>query len=356
MQAASSSRQRTRRLRAANHQSEVLNVGLIGAGRIGRLHAQNLARHIPGARLVAVADVVEAAARGCAQENGAGIAVSDYRVLLDDSQVDAVVVASATDTHAQIIQDAAGAGKHIFCEKPIDLQLSSIDTALEAVARSGVKFQIGFNRRFDANYRRVRQAIDSGEVGRPWRVHIVSRDPAPPPLTYVRTSGGLFLDMTIHDFDMARYLVESDVNEIYATGAVLVDEAIGSVGDVDTAVSVLKFANGVVCTIDNSRQAIYGYDQRVEVLGSGGMVSTDNNFANAATISDQRGVWRDLPLNFFMDRYTQSYLSEMTAFVDCVRDDTPPPVNGEDGRKAVVLGLAAQRSARENRPIVISDR
>jgi myo-inositol 2-dehydrogenase/D-chiro-inositol 1-dehydrogenase len=332
----------------------VLNVGLIGAGRIGRLHAQHLARRVPRAQLVTIADVALEAARACAVENGVATAVADYREVLDRPDVEAVVVCSATVTHAGIIEDASAAGKHVFCEKPIDLSLERTDAALEAVRRAGVVLQLGFNRRFDANYRRVRTAVESGEIGRPWRVHIISRDPSPPPLEYVRTSGGLFVDMTIHDFDMARFLIGAEVEEIFAISAVLVDQAIGSVGDVDTAVCMLRFANGVIGTIDNSRCAVYGYDQRVEVFGSSGMVETANNYASNAVISDGKSVRRDLPLNFFMQRYTQSYLDEMSAFVDCVLDGTSPPVTGEDGRAALVLGLAAQRSARENRPVKVS--
>jgi myo-inositol 2-dehydrogenase/D-chiro-inositol 1-dehydrogenase len=218
-----------------------------------------------------------------------------------------------------------------------------------------VKLQIGFNRRFDATYRRARLAVDQGEIGRPWRLHLVSRDPSPPPPAYIQVSGGLFLDMTIHDFDMARFLIGSEVEEVFSSAAVLVDPAIGALGDVDTAVTILKFANGTIGTIDNSRSAIYGYDQRVEILGSGGMVATDNNFPNAAHVSDGQSVHRDLPLNFFMERYTQSYLAEMSEFVDAVLDDKPIPVTGDDGRAAVVLGLAAQLSHRENRPVLITE-
>ena len=335
--------------------STVLNIGLIGAGRIGRLHAANLAHQIPRARLRVIADVVEEAARQSAADHGIPKTVADYRALLDDPDIHAVVICSATDTHAQIIEEAAQAGKHIFCEKPIDLTLERIDTALVAVARAGVVFQIGLNRRFDANFRRVRQAVEQGEIGRPWQLHIVSRDPAPPPLAYIKVSGGLFLDMAIHDFDMARFLIGSEVSEIYAVAGVLVDEAIGAVGDVDTAVTVLKFANGAIGTIDNSRSAVYGYDQRVEILGSAGMVSTDNNYPSTAVISDGRSVHRDLPLNFFMERYTQSYLAEMTAFVNTALDGGQPAVSGADGRQAVVLALAAHKSCRENRPVRISE-
>jgi myo-inositol 2-dehydrogenase/D-chiro-inositol 1-dehydrogenase len=331
----------------------MLNVGLIGAGRIGRLHAQHLAFHLRRARLIVIADLVEEAARKCAADNDIPLAVSDYRAVLNNRDVDAVVICSATDTHAQIISEAAAAGKHIFCEKPIDLSLERIDAALSAVERAGVKLQIGFNRRFDANFRRARAAIVDGEIGRLWRVHIVSRDPAPPPLSYVRSSGGLFMDMTIHDFDMVRFLVgsEDEVEEVFATASVLVDPAIGEAGDVDTAVSTLRFPSGAIATIDNSRSAVYGYDQRVEIFGSEGMLRTENAYSTSAVLSDRQNVHRDLPLNFFMDRYLASYLAEMSAFVDCVLDDTPPPVTGADGRAAAVLAEAAARSAQTNQPV-----
>ena len=328
-----------------------LNLGLIGAGRIGRLHAAHLAHRIPDARLLAVADPLAAAARDCADRFGIPHATTDERDLLEDPAIDAVIVCSSTDTHARIIEAAATAGKHVFCEKPIARSLPAIDRALAAVARAGIKLQVGFNRRFDANYRRVRQAIAEEEIGRPWLLRITSRDPAPPPLDYIALSGGLFLDMTIHDFDMARFLIGSEVEEVYTTAAVLVDDAIGAAGDVDTAVLLLRFANGVIGTIENSRQAVYGYDQRVEVLGSAGAIDTANNYPNTAVISDRRGVRRDLPLNFFLERYADSYVAELTAFVDAIRHDTPPPVTGHDGRVPVALALAAATSVREHRPV-----
>ncbi len=332
-----------------------LSIGLIGAGRIGRLHAAHLTHRVPRARLVMVADVDEAAAHRCADDFGIPTATRDVEAVLANSDVQAVVICASTDTHAPLIEAAAQAGKHIFCEKPIAHDLPAIDRALGAVERAGVKLQVGFNRRFDANFRRVRQAVEHGEVGQPHRLHIVSRDPAPPPLAYVKVSGGIFLDMTIHDFDMARYLMGSEVEEVYTVAGVMVDPAIGAVGDLDTALVVLKFANGVIGSIDNSRRAVYGYDQRVEVFGSGGSISTENNYPNTATVSDGTGIRRDLPLNFFLDRYVDSYIAEMSAFVAAVLDDTPTPVNGWDGRVPVVMGLAARRSYDENRPVRLSE-
>jgi myo-inositol 2-dehydrogenase/D-chiro-inositol 1-dehydrogenase len=334
--------------------SEQLTIGLIGAGRIGRVHAANLTR-LPAVNLRVVADVNEAAARECAAQAGIPQATGDYQTILSNPDIAAVVICSSTDTHARIIAEAAEAGKHIFCEKPIALDLAAIDQALAAVAHARVKLQIGFNRRFDANYRRVHDAIAGGEIGQLQLLHIISRDPAPPPIAYVRVSGGIFLDMTIHDFDMARFLTGSEAEEVYTMAGVTVDPAIGAAGDVDTAVILLRFANGAIVTIDNCRRAVYGYDQRVEALGSAGAIHTANNYPNTAVISDVHSIHRDLPLNFFMERYTESFLAEMQAFVDAVLHDRPVPVSGADGRAPVVLALAARQSHREGRPVRLTE-
>ncbi len=335
--------------------SQTLNIGVLGAGRIGRVHAANLATRIPNARVLAVADPIEEAAQRCAHDFGIPAALTDYRAVLANPDIEAVLICTATDTHAQIIEEAAQAGKQIFCEKPIALSLATIDRALAAVERAGVTLQIGFNRRFDANFRRVRQAIVQGEIGTPELLHIVSRDPAPPPISYIKVSGGIFVDMTIHDFDMARFLVGSEVDEVYVSGAVMVDPAIGEAGDIDTALTVLRFANGAIGTIDNSRRAVYGYDQRVEVFGSGGAIAVSNNYPNNTTISDANSIRRDLPLNFFMDRYTESFVSELSEFVAAVTSGAPVPVTGRDGRAPVVMALAARKSYEEHRPVKLSE-
>jgi myo-inositol 2-dehydrogenase/D-chiro-inositol 1-dehydrogenase len=332
-----------------------INVGVIGAGRIGRVHAENLVYRIPQANLVAVSDIFVEAAQTLATELGVPAAYEDHRQVLEDERVDAVLICSSTDTHARFIEEAAGAGKQVFCEKPIALDLDEIDRALAAVEEAGVKLMIGFNRRFDPDFARVREIVAAGEVGQPHILRITSRDPAPPPAEYVRVSGGIFVDMTIHDFDMARFLMGGDVEEVYAAAGVLVDPAIGEAGDVDTAVITLRFAGGALGVIDNSREAVYGYDQRVEVFGSGGCVAADNRFPNTVTVSDAQRVHGDLPLNFFMDRYTESYVCEIRAFVDCIMNDAPPPVSGLDGRVAVVMGFAAKRSYAEKRPVRLSE-
>jgi myo-inositol 2-dehydrogenase/D-chiro-inositol 1-dehydrogenase len=332
-----------------------INVGVIGTGRIGRLHAQNLMYRIPEANLVAVSDIFLDVAEKVAAELGVPAVYQDYRRILEDRSIEAVLICSSTDTHAQIIEEAADAGKQLFCEKPLALDLDRIDRALEAVDRAGVKLQIGFNRRFDPNFKRVQEIVAAGEIGDPHVLRITSRDPQPPPIAYVKVSGGIFLDMTIHDFDMARFLIGSEVEEIYAAGGVMVDPEIGEAGDIDTTIITLSFANGVLGAIDNSRQAVYGYDQRVEVFGSRGMVAVTNNKPDSAVVSDATGERGSLPLFFFVERYTDSYVAEMKAFVECVVNDTPLPVSGLDGRIPVVMGYAAKKSYRERRPVRLSE-
>jgi len=332
-----------------------VNVGLIGAGRIGRVHAETLAYRIPEANLVAVADVFTEAAERCAADYQIPLATSDPQVIFNDDAINAVIICSSTDTHAQFISQAARAGKHVFCEKPIALDLAVIDEALEAVEASGVKLQLGFNRRFDPNFKQAREMVAAGKIGTPHLVHIISRDPAPPPVDYIKVSGGIFLDQTIHDFDMARFLIDSEVEEIYAIGGVMVDPAIGEAGDIDTTVVTLRYANGAIGTIDNSRQAVYGYDQRVEVFGSEGSVAVANNIPHTAVYSNADSVQSAKPLYFFLERYMEAYLAEMKVFIACIQQDTSPPVTGIDGRIPVVMGLAAWQSYRENRPVKLSE-
>jgi len=335
--------------------SEKLKVGIIGAGRIGRLHADHLSRRIETAELTAVSDVYEDAAKACAEELGIRNTYTDYRRILEDRDIEAVVICSSTDTHAGIIMDAASAGKHIFCEKPIALDLNALDAALKAADRAGVVLQIGFNRRFDTNYHRIREHIVQGDIGDLHFLHLFSRDPAPPPIEYVRISGGIFLDMMIHDFDMARFLSGSEVEEVYTLGAVRIDESIGEAGDVDTALVSLKFRNGVIGTIDNSRKAVYGYDQRVEVFGSKGMAMSGNNYPNSVFLCNGHECRRDLPLNFFMDRYIDSYIEEMRVFIDTLQNGGISQVDGNDGRMPVVMGKAAGKSLQEHRPVRIEE-
>jgi myo-inositol 2-dehydrogenase/D-chiro-inositol 1-dehydrogenase len=336
-------------------EKKMITFGVIGAGRIGKIHAENLATRIPGVQVTAIADIILEAAQETATHLCILTSTADYHDILADPAIDAVAICSSTDTHAQIIIEAAQAGKHIFCEKPIDHELAKIDAALAAVEKAGVKLQIGFNRRFDPNFRKVREIIAANKIGEPHILRITSRDPAPPPVEYIKVSGGIFLDMTIHDFDMARYLMGSEVTEVYAAGGVMVDPSIGEAGDIDTAIITLCFENGAIGTIDNSREAVYGYDQRVEVFGSGGMVATGNNTQDSHVYSNAEGVQSALPLYFFLERYAESFTQEMREFVESIHNDNPPPVIGIDGRIPVVMGMAALKSYQENRPVKLSE-
>jgi myo-inositol 2-dehydrogenase / D-chiro-inositol 1-dehydrogenase len=331
-----------------------LRLGVIGVGRIGRMHADLLARQIPGAALTIVHDAHSDSARAVADELRVP-AADELGELLGAADVDAVAICTSTDTHADLIVAAAEAGKGIFCEKPVSLDLAEVDRALAAVAAAGVPFQIGFNRRFDAAHASVADAVASGRIGEPHLARISSRDPAPPPLSYVRASGGIFLDMTIHDFDMARFVTGSEVVEVFARGAVRVDPAFGEAGDVDTAVITLVHENGCLTTIDNSRQAVYGFDQRVEVFGSAGMAASENPLAHTAVVRTRDGTRESALPYFYLERYVPSYLAEWNAFVSAVGEGRTPPVTAADARAPLVIGLAAWRSVREGRPVRIDE-
>eukprot|EP00178_Gracilaria_changii_P023293 TRINITY_DN705_c1_g1_i1.p1 TRINITY_DN705_c1_g1~~TRINITY_DN705_c1_g1_i1.p1 ORF type:complete len:407 (-),score=71.68 TRINITY_DN705_c1_g1_i1:603-1823(-) len=331
-----------------------LNIGIIGAGRIGQVHADNITFRLRNANLVGVSSGSKVLAERCSLAHGCQ-PFYDYQELIEDPSVDAVCICSASNQHTTQIIAAARAGKHIFCEKPIDTSLDVIDKALVEVRKAGVKLQVGFNRRFDQNYRRVRKAIENNEIGDPQILHIVSRDPAPPPIEYVKNSGGIWMDCSIHDMDMARFLIGSEVEDVYTLGAVNINPEIAEYGDVDTSIVTLRFKNGVIGTIDNSRQAVYGYDQRCEVLGSGGSIHINNNYQNSAVISNSAAVMRDLPLNFFMDRYTDSFIVELNEFCDAVLHNKPVPCTGLDGRAPVVIALAAKKSFQERRPVKVSE-
>lgn len=331
-----------------------VRMGVIGVGRIGRMHAQLLMREVPGATVTAVTDAVPDAARAVAADLGVD-AAADIDSLLSRDDVDAVAVCTSTDTHVDVVVAAATAGKAIMCEKPVSLDLGEVDRAIAAVDAAGVPFMVGFNRRFDPGHASVARAVRSGAVGEVHLLRITSRDPAPPPPEYVAVSGGIFLDMTIHDFDMARYVVGSEVVEVYARGAVRVDPRIGEAGDVDTAVTLLTHADGTITCIDNSREAVYGFDQRVEAFGSAGMAVSDNPARHAGWLRTAEATTSQPLPWFFLDRYLPSYRLEWEAFVSHVRDGGPSPVGMADGRAPVVIGLAATRSLREGRPVRTSE-
>ena len=331
-----------------------LRFGVLGAGRIGSLHTQLLAHQVEGAEVVGVFDVVPAAAEAMAAKVGCDVRTSAADLLTSDD-VDAVVIATSTDTHVELMIEAAAAGKAIFCEKPISLDLTGVDAGLEAVAAAGVPLHIGFNRRFDPGHQAVRDAVVDGTVGELRQVRITSRDPAPPPLDYIKVSGGIFCDMTIHDFDMARYITGSEVVEIYAVGDSVVDPEIGRAGDLDTVVVVATHANGVVTTIDNCREAVYGYDQRVEAFGSAGLATSENHLDHHTVTRTAAGGSTATVPYFFLERYTPSYLAQWKAFVSAVVAGEPTPVTGADGRAPLLMGLAAQRSVAEHRPVAIAE-
>lgn len=334
----------------------MLNIGIVGAGRIGKVHGESITKYVKEAKIKSIADsYLNDDTRQWAKDKGILEVYTDYKKILNDPEIDAVLICSSTDTHSPISIEAIRAGKHVFCEKPIDHDLSRIKEVIDELGKSKVKYQVGFNRRFDHNFKSVKSAVASGKIGQPHILKITSRDPEPPSIDYVKVSGGMFLDMTIHDFDMARYLLDSEVVEVYAMGGVLIDSAIGKAGDVDTAIVTLKMKNGTLAVIDNSRKSAYGYDQRAEVFGSLGQVSVANDSSSTAVISNEAGVTGEKPLFFFLERYMQAYAEEITEFVEAIVNDKDTSVNAEDGLQAVLIGEAATKSLHENRPVKLSE-
>ena len=331
-----------------------LSVAVIGLGRIGRVHLENLLFRFPQVNVQAVADP-DPESRSFATNLGIKEAFADYTSLLDHADVEAVLLCSPTDTHATYVQAFAQAGKHIFCEKPLDLDIKTIQRVKAGVEESGIQFMLGFNRRFDPQFQSIRARVAAGDIGDPHLLKITSRDPGPPPISYIKVSGGIFLDMAIHDFDMARFIIGKEVVEVYARGAVRVDPAIGEAGDIDTAITTLTFEDGTLAVVDNSRQAIYGYDQRLEVFGSGGMAHIENVFPYTEQYWDASGGHQGRPYHFFMDRYVESYFREIEAFVSCIQSEEQPPVDAHDGLMATAIGLAAGISVKENRPVRIGE-
>ncbi len=327
-----------------------LTVGVIGAGRIGKLHTDNLLR-MPNVNVKTITDPYIDKSWAESRSLNSTTNVDD---IFSDKDIEAVLILSPSTLHAEQIIKASRAGKNIFCEKPIALDPNRIREALDEVEKNHVKLQIGFNRRFDPDFKRLKSAVESGKIGDLYLIKIASRDPAPPPAEYIAQSGGIFLDMTIHDFDMVRYLSGSEVDEVFAFGAVLVDPNIGKAGDVDTAITTLKLANGGLASIDNSRQAVYGYDQRVEVFGSKGSMVALNNTETQTVFTSSDGVISDRPLDFFLERYNKSFLAEIEEFIQAISSDKEPPVCGNDGLAATLIGLAAKKSLELNEPVSVN--
>ena len=327
-----------------------INVAVAGLGRIGKIHLKNLCRNFPKIKVVAVMDVFDES-KAIADEFNVPVFVKDFDELLAVPDVEAVVICSPTDTHADYVVKAAKAGKQIFCEKPLDLSLHRVKEVLAIVEECGVKLMLGFNRRFDPEFKKIRQLVLNDAIGDPQIIKITSRDPGPPPVSYIKVSGGMFLDMTIHDFDMARYISGKQVKEVYAKAAVMVDPEIGRAGDIDTAIITLTFEDDSMAVIDNCRKAVYGYDQRLEVFGSEGMAQAENNFPNNHKLYTATGVSGDLPLHFFLERYDASYNQEIREFIDALVSGGKMPVDGTDGLLSIAIGLAAKKSVAEGRPV-----
>ncbi|MEM8851450.1 MAG: inositol 2-dehydrogenase [Pseudomonadota bacterium] len=326
----------------------MLRIGILGCGRIGQVHARSL-KAMDDACVVAVADAVPEAAAAVATASGAQVRDADDILAADD--VDAVIIGTPTDTHFDLIAGAARAGKAIFCEKPIDLSVDTIRTAADIVQQAGVPFMTGFNRRFDPNFSALRARITAGDIGPVELLTLTSRDPAPPPISYIERSGGLYRDMMIHDFDMARFLMSEDFATLHAVGSALVDPAIGLAGDIDTAAVILTTASGRICQISNSRRAAYGYDQRIEVHGATGMLRVENLLETSVEWATDAGFTRAPAQHFFLERYAAAYLAEMQAFVTAVTAGTTPTPGLEDGLQAQILADAASRSRETGRPV-----
>ena len=330
----------------------MLRFGLVGAGRIGRMHAHNLAAN-PRVELAYVCDIHEPAAREVAEQAGAS-AAPDIAAVLADGTVDAVLIASATDTHVDLISKAAKAGKAVLCEKPIDLDIARVNQCRDQIGDCGTPIQIGFNRRFDPSHRAVRDAVHNGDIGRIEQLIITSRDPAPPTVAYLQVSGGLFRDMMIHDFDLARFIMAEEPTEISAMASVLVDPKIASLEDIDTAMVIMRMESGALCHINCSRRAVYGYDQRVEAFGSEGMVLSTNQTATAVERYGKKSTAAREPLlHSVIERYPESFLHEVNAFIDAVEQGRPPSPGFEDGRRALILANAARESLKTGRSVKV---
>lgn len=330
-----------------------IRLGVIGLGRMGAMHADNATR-IPGLRIVAVTDPDEPSLAATADRLGVdGHAEWPQLVARDD--VDAVLICSPAAAHCDQIIAAAEQGKHIFCEKPIDLDLGRIDMALAVVRAAGVTMQLGFNRRADRNFAALRERLAGDAIGTPWLIKITSRDPAPQAAEYIRASGGLFADMTIHDFDLARFMMANEVVEVSAVGAALVDPSLEAIGDIDCAVATLRFADGALGVIENCRQSAVGYDQRVEVHGPRGTLLAENEQADTVVQADAGGIHHSPIPGFLADRYDGAYLAELRGFAECLLHGAPPVATGEDGRRSAILAAAAHRALTERRPVAVSE-
>lgn len=330
-----------------------INIALLGMGRIGKIHFMNIKQYFPSATITAVAD--PACDESFRQQYKNVFFTDDPYEAIKREEVDAVLICTPTSSHADLIEEAIRQRKHIFCEKPMDLSLERTEALTEMAAAGKVKLMIGFNRRFDPDFMQAYRSVREGKIGNIQIIKITSRDPGLPPVDYIRNSGGLFMDMAIHDFDMARYIMNKEVVEVFAKGLVVIDPAVAEAGDVDTAITTLIFEDGSYAVIDNSRKAVYGYDQRLEIFGSGGMIQVDNNLHNRNVLYNESGIHQALPLDFFMDRYSRSYLKEMELFIQALTSNTPMPATGGDAIQATIIAAAAKLSMEAGSPVKLEE-
>jgi myo-inositol 2-dehydrogenase/D-chiro-inositol 1-dehydrogenase len=330
-----------------------IKIFVVGLGRIGKIHLTNL-QAMDEVEIVGICDPTDEA-KVFSSKAGLKFYQKDFRDIASEVQADAIVICSPTDTHANYVSLAAKKGIDVFCEKPLDLSLEKVKQVLKTVNESKIRLMLGFNRRFDSEFQSVKEKIVNGHIGNIHTIKITSRDPSPPPINYIKSSGGMFLDMTIHDFDMIRYLTGKEIIEVYAKGDALINSEIAKAGDIDTAIINLTFEDGSMAVIDNCRKAVYGYDQRVEVFGSKGMVQSKNKFDNYTLTYTEKGVTSSLPQHFFLERYADAYKKEINHFIDCIRHKKTPKVSGYDGLMSLLLGLCAKESLNCNKPVLVSE-
>ena len=332
----------------------MIKIGIVGLGRIGKVHLFNIQQLISGASVIAACSRSEKSLEYAKKHSVKGLFTS-FDDMLSEGGIDAVIIASPTSLHFEHLKLAIAAGKHIFCEKPIDLSIENVKQIKNLLDANPVKFMVGFNRRYDPNVLKIKKELNEGRLGAPQSVKIISRDPGPPPMEYIKTSGGLFLDMAIHDFDLARYLMNSEITEVYSTASIFGDLPLETVDDVDTAVTILKFKNKGFATIENSRNSTYGYDQRIEVFGEKGLLSAQNKLDDSVYFANNSGFHRPKPVGFFIERYKESYINILDSFVQCLEQNKDLELTFQDGLQSLAISLAAEKSSKQNRMVLLSE-
>lgn len=332
----------------------MIKIGIVGLGRIGKVHLFNIQQLISGASVIAACTRSEKSLEYAKKHSVKGLFTS-FDDMLSEGGIDAVIIASPTALHFEHLKLAIAAGKHIFCEKPIDLSIENVKEIKSLLDANPVKFMVGFNRRYDPNVLKIKKELNEGRLGALQSVKIISRDPGPPPMEYIKTSGGLFLDMAIHDFDLARYLMNSEITEVYSTASIFGDLPLETVDDVDTAVTILKFKNKGFATIENSRNSTYGYDQRIEVFGEKGLLSAQNKSDDSVYFANNSGFHRPKPVGFFIERYKESYINILDSFVQCLEQNKDLELTFQDGLQSLAISLAAKKSSKQNRTVLLSE-